>query len=82
MPLHARVFNYILDHNEYDENKLMIFLGIKRSRLPNIKNYLYHRILENIERFNRNKMLSSEIRTLLGYAELLQRKKLFAQSQK
>lgn len=81
-PIHAKVFNRILQQEEYNEKQLMSELKIKPSRLPNIKNYLYHRILDTIETLNKNKTPSSEIRSLISYAELLQHKKLFKQSQR
>lgn len=82
VPIHARVFNQILQQEEYNEKQLMSELRIKPSRLPNIKNYLYHRILDTVETLNKNKAPSYEIRSLLSYAEILQHKKLFKQSQR
>lgn len=78
-PVYLQLFNELDRQEAYDEKAAVAKLGISPSRISDIKNYLYQLVLGSLEQQYRDRMASSEIRTLLSQAEILLGKNLYRQ---
>ena len=82
-----RIYIQLLDaidsQSQYNEQKILRKLKtISPARLPELKHYLYHTILNGLELFHAENTIVSKLKKLLSHAVLLYEKSLYPQCTK